>query len=43
LRPEEGHNFEDTVPEPDLMGIIKLIVEQGDSLFFMNLKRKNEK
>ena len=37
---EEGHDFEDTVPERDLMGIIKLIVEQGDSLFFMKLKRK---
>ncbi len=43
IEPEEGHDFEDTVPERDLMGIIKLIVEQGDSWFFMNLKGKNEK
>ena len=27
-------------PERDLMGIIKLIVEQADSLFLMNQKRK---
>ncbi len=29
--------------ERDLMGIMKLIVEQGDNLFFMNLKKKYEK
>jgi hypothetical protein len=30
-------------PERDLIGLIKLIVEQADSLFFMNLKGKYEK
>jgi hypothetical protein len=43
FEPDEGHDFEDTVPKRDLMGIIKLIVEQADSLFFMNLKGKYEK
>jgi hypothetical protein len=39
IKPEEGHDFEDPVPERDLMGIIKLIVEQSRQLVLHESKK----